>query len=59
MKLAAKRNANLRAMLPELGKIKHVTNEKARRVLGWEPRSSSEAVVATGESLVALGLVGR
>jgi dihydroflavonol-4-reductase len=59
VRLAAKRNASLRSMLSELGKIKHITNEKARRVLGWEPRSSSEAVVATAESLVALGLVGQ
>ena len=59
VRLAAKRNPRMRAMLPELGKVKHITNEKARRVLGWEPRSSFDAVVATGESLVALGLVGK
>ena len=28
-----------------------------RRVLGWEPRSAEDAVVATAESLVQLGLV--
>jgi dihydroflavonol-4-reductase len=26
-------------------------------VLGWEPRSSEEAIVATAESLVKLGLL--
>jgi nucleoside-diphosphate-sugar epimerase len=44
-------------LLPELGKRKNVTNEKARRMLGWTPRSNEEAVVATGESLVRLGLL--
>ena len=59
VRLAAKRNPSLRTMLSELGKIKHITNEKARQVLGWEPRSNSEAVVACAESLLALGLVSR
>ena len=30
---------------------------KARRVLAWTPRGDREAVVATAESLLALGLV--
>lgn len=42
---------------PELGKYKNATNEKAKRLLGWEPRSNDEAVVATAESLVKLGLL--
>jgi nucleoside-diphosphate-sugar epimerase len=41
---------------PDLGRIRRVSNEKARRVLGWSPRSNEEAVVATAESLVRLGL---
>jgi len=35
------------------------TNEKAKRVLGWEPRSREDAIVATAESLVELGLVKK
>lgn len=44
-------------ILPELGKRKNATNAKAKRVLGWSPRSSEEAIVATAESLVRLGLL--
>jgi nucleoside-diphosphate-sugar epimerase len=44
-------------ILPELGKIKNATGEKARRVLGWAPRSREEAIVATAESLQQLGLL--
>ena len=44
-------------ILPELGKMKNATSEKARRVLGWAPRSNEEAIVATAESLVRLGLL--
>jgi nucleoside-diphosphate-sugar epimerase len=46
-----------RQILPELGKHKNATNEKARRLLGWTPRSSEESVVATARSLMALGLL--
>jgi nucleoside-diphosphate-sugar epimerase len=46
-----------RQILPELGKIKNATSEKAKRLLGWLPRSNEEAIVATAESLVRLGLL--
>ena len=48
---------SVRQIVPELGKVKNVSNEKARRVLGWTPRSNEKAIVATAESLVRLGLV--
>jgi nucleoside-diphosphate-sugar epimerase len=57
VRLAALWDPAVKQVVPELGKRKNATNEKARRVLGWAPRSSEEAVVATGESLVRLGLV--
>jgi nucleoside-diphosphate-sugar epimerase len=57
VRLAAMRDPAVKLILPELGKIKNSTNEKAKRVLGWEPRSNEEALVATGESLVRLGLL--
>jgi nucleoside-diphosphate-sugar epimerase len=44
-------------IVPELGKRKTATNDKARRVLGWSPRSTEDAIVATAESLVRLGLL--
>ena len=57
VRLAARRDPAVQQILPELGKRKNGTNAKARRVLGWSPRSNEEAIVATAESLVALGLV--
>jgi nucleoside-diphosphate-sugar epimerase len=47
----------VKQILPELGKKKNATNEKARRMLGWTPRSNEESIVATAESLVWLGLL--
>ena len=57
MRLAALRDPAVKQIVPELGKMKNATNEKARRVLGWAPRSNEEAIVATAESLVRLGLL--
>jgi len=55
--IVAMRDSAAKVILPELGKIKRATNEKARRMLGWESRSNEEAIVATAESLVRLGLL--
>jgi dihydroflavonol-4-reductase len=50
-------DAQVRGVVPELGKRKNATNEKARRLLAWAPRSPREAVLATAQSLLELGLV--
>jgi nucleoside-diphosphate-sugar epimerase len=57
VRLAAMRDPAVRQILPELGKTRNATSEKARRLLGWAPRSNEEAIVATAESLVRLGLL--
>jgi nucleoside-diphosphate-sugar epimerase len=57
VRLAALRDPAIKLILPELGKHKNATNEKARRLLGWTPRSNEEAIVATAESLVRLHLL--
>jgi len=57
VKLAARRDPSVRQLLPLLGKIRNATSTKARRILGWSPRSNEEAIVATAESLIRFGLV--
>jgi len=57
VRLAALRDPAVKVILPELGKRKNATNEKAKRLLGWSPRSAEESIVATAESLVRLGLL--
>jgi nucleoside-diphosphate-sugar epimerase len=57
VRLAALRDPGVRQILPELGKKKNATGAKARHLLGWTPRSNDEAIVATAESLVRLGLL--
>ena len=57
LRLASIFDPSLKQIIPELGKFKNATNEKARRVLGWSPRSNEESIVATAESLVRLHLL--
>jgi nucleoside-diphosphate-sugar epimerase len=57
LKLAAMVSADAAMIAPQVGKQVHMSNEKARTVLGWEPRSNVDALVATAESLIKLGLV--
>jgi nucleoside-diphosphate-sugar epimerase len=57
VRVVAMRDPAAKQILPELGRRKNATNEKARRLLEWSPRSSEDAIVATGESLVRLGLL--
>jgi nucleoside-diphosphate-sugar epimerase len=57
VRLASLFDPAVKLILPELGKPKNATNAKARRLLGWSPRSSEEALVATAESLARLGLL--
>ncbi|HEX4068407.1 MAG TPA: aldehyde reductase [Acidobacteriaceae bacterium] len=57
VRLAALRDRGVKQILPELDKRKNATNAKAHRLLGWQPRSADEAVIATAESLIRLNLV--
>jgi len=45
-------NPLAREILPELGKRKSASNAKAKRLLGWQPRSNEEAIVAAAQSVV-------
>lgn len=59
LRLVGQFSPSIREMLPNLGKVRKASNEKARRLLGWSPRSNEEAVTATAESLLRLGLLSK
>jgi nucleoside-diphosphate-sugar epimerase len=50
-------DSQVKSILPELGKRKNASSEKARRLLGWAPRSPRDSVLAAARSLSELGLV--
>lgn len=55
LRIAARFKPELRPVVPDLGHAKKTSNEKARRMLGWEPRAAREAVVAAAHSMVEKG----
>ena len=55
--IAARFDPGLKLIIGELGRDARVSNEKAKRLLGWKPRSEDEAIRASAESLIAAGLV--
>lgn len=54
----AKTDPGMANMAGELGKVRRVSSEKARTVLGWAPRSNVETLRATARGLRDLGLAG-
>jgi dihydroflavonol-4-reductase len=59
LRILALFDQEIASVAPGLGKKLDCTNEKAKRVLGWEPISKEDAIVATAESLIKLGLVKK
>ncbi len=59
LRIAALADPSIRQIIPELGRTKNATGDKARRLLGWAPRPREDALVATAESLIRLGLLKR
>lgn len=57
VRVAALFSAEFRPVAADLGFVKQVSNEKARRVLGLQPHTSREAIIASAESLIARSLV--
>ena len=57
VRIAARCNPSLRGIVPLLGVNLNSTSEKAMRLLDWRPRPPEDAIVATAESLIKLGLV--
>mgnify|MGYP001172108227 CR=1 FL=1 len=59
LRLAALFNPSLRMLATLLGKYAQVSGEKAQKLLNWNPRSNEEAIVATAESMLRLGLIKK
>jgi dihydroflavonol-4-reductase len=55
VRVAALVNPTDRNLVPQLGRYRNASNEKAKRLLGWQPRTNEEAILATAESLIRFG----
>lgn len=52
-------NREAREAAVHIGRRREASADKARRLLGWSPRAAEEAILATAESLLALGAAPR
>lgn len=52
VRVVARFDPAVAAVVPELGKRKNASSDKARRLLGWAPRPPAEAILAMARSLL-------
>lgn len=55
VRIAALFSPQAKALAPMLGVNRNARNEKAKNILGWNPRSKEDALLATVESLIKFG----
>ena len=59
VRIAALFNPLAKNIAPQLGRVKNASNEKAKIMLGWTPRTNEEALIASAESLVRFGTLKK
>ncbi|WP_228424173.1 SDR family oxidoreductase [Chryseobacterium geocarposphaerae] len=59
VRAAAIFNPSLRMLATLLGKYAETSGDKAKQLLNWSPRSNEEAIIATAESMLQLGLIKK
>ena len=57
VRLAARFNPLARAVVGELGTVRHQDSSHARAVLGWAPRPEEQSIVDRARCLIGLGIV--
>ena len=56
VRIAALFSPTAKNIVPQLGRIKNASNEKARTILGWKPRTNEEAIIASAQSILKYNL---
>jgi nucleoside-diphosphate-sugar epimerase len=57
LRIAALFNKQARAILPLVDIYREASNEKAKALLGWQPKSNEDALLATAHSMVKWGAI--
>lgn len=57
MRILANFDKEVKSVAFELGRYRDTPSDKARKLLGWKPRSNEEAIISCAESLIAHGAV--
>jgi dihydroflavonol-4-reductase len=59
IRLIALFNPAVRNIVPQLGRRKNASNEKARSILNWKPKSNEEAVTSAIASMLQFGVIKK
>jgi nucleoside-diphosphate-sugar epimerase len=59
VRIAALFNPLAKNIVPQLSRVKNASNEKAKRLLGWTPRTNEEAIMAAVESMSRFGVIKK
>lgn len=59
VRVAALFNPLAKSIVSQLGRVKNASNAKAKRLLGWTPRSNEEAIMSAVESMTRFGLIKK
>jgi nucleoside-diphosphate-sugar epimerase len=59
VRVAALFNPLSKSIVSQLGRVKNASNEKAKSLLGWDPRSSEEAIMSAVESMSRFGVIKK
>jgi dihydroflavonol-4-reductase len=57
IRIAALFSPTAKNVVPQLGRYRNASNDKARTVLGWQPRSNEEALLAAAETLYQFNII--
>lgn len=49
----------VKTVVADLGRMRNVSSDRIRSVLGWQPHSLEEMAVSMGETMIAQGIVSR
>ncbi len=57
VKIVAYFKPELKSVSTQLGKVKVLSNKKAKEMLGWQPRDKETTIIDTAESLIKFGII--
>ena len=59
VRIVAMFDPTVKTVVSDLGRVRHVSSDRIRRVLNWQPHSLEEMTVSMGETMIEQGIVAH
>ena len=59
VRIVAMFDPTVKTVVSDLGRMRHVSSDRLRRELSWQPHSLEEMVISMGETMIQQGIVSR